>query len=118
MYVSGGLGSRYEGEAFGKDFELPNERAYTETCAAIGSVMWNWRMLALRGEARHADLIEHTLYNAVLPGLSLGRPELLLPEPARRRRHPPPPALVRLRLLPTQRGPPSGLTARLLLQYI
>ena len=71
MYVSGGLGSRYEGEAFGKDFELPNERAYTETCAAIGSVMWNWRMLGLRGEARHADLIEHTLYNAVLPGLSL-----------------------------------------------
>jgi uncharacterized protein len=71
MYVSGGLGSRYEGEAFGKDFELPNERAYTETCAAIGSVMWNWRMLGLRGEARYADLIEHTLYNAVLPGLSL-----------------------------------------------
>jgi uncharacterized protein len=71
MYVSGGLGSRYEGEAFGKDFELPNERAYTETCAAIGSVMWNWRMLSLEGEARYADLIEHTLYNAVLPGLSL-----------------------------------------------
>ncbi len=71
MYVSGGLGSRYEGEAFGQDFELPNERAYTETCAAIGSVMWNWRMLALEGEARYADLIEHTLYNAVLPGLSL-----------------------------------------------
>jgi uncharacterized protein len=71
MYVSGGLGSRYEGEAFGKDFELPNERAYTETCAAIASVMWNWRMLALEGEARYADLIEHTLYNAVLPGLSL-----------------------------------------------
>jgi DUF1680 family protein len=71
MYVSGGLGSRYEGEAFGKDFELPNERAYTETCAAIANVMWNWRMLALEGEARYADLIEHTLYNAVLPGLSL-----------------------------------------------
>jgi uncharacterized protein len=71
MYVSGGLGSRYEGEAFGRDFELPNERAYTETCAAIASVMWNWRMLALEGEARYADLIEHTLYNAVLPGVSL-----------------------------------------------
>jgi DUF1680 family protein len=71
MYVSGGLGSRYEGEALGKDFELPNERAYTETCAAIASVMWNWRMLAVGGEARYADLIEHTLYNAVLLGLSL-----------------------------------------------
>jgi DUF1680 family protein len=71
MYVSGGLGSRYEGEAFGKDFELPNERAYAETCAAIGSVMWNWRMLGIEGDARFADLIEHTLYNAVMPGVSL-----------------------------------------------
>ena len=53
------------------NFELPNERAYAETCAAIGSVMWNWRMLALDGEAEYADLIEHTLYNAVLPGFSL-----------------------------------------------
>jgi hypothetical protein len=70
-YVSGGLGSRYEGEAFGKDYELPNARAYTETCAAIGSVMWNYRMLLATGEARFAQLIEHTLYNAVLPGLSL-----------------------------------------------
>jgi DUF1680 family protein len=71
MYVTGGIGSRYEGEAFGKDYELPNDRAYTETCAAIGSVMWNWRMLALDGDARYSDLIEWTVYNAVLPGLSL-----------------------------------------------
>jgi uncharacterized protein len=70
-YVSGGVGSRHEGEAFGGDYELPNERAYTETCAAIGSVMWNWRMLMLEGDARYADLVEHTLYNAVLPGISL-----------------------------------------------
>ncbi|HEX6708735.1 MAG TPA: beta-L-arabinofuranosidase domain-containing protein, partial [Rubrobacter sp.] len=71
MYVTGGVGSRYEGEAFGGDYELPNERAYAETCAAIGSVMWTWRMLMLGGDARYADLIEHTLYNAVLPGISL-----------------------------------------------
>jgi uncharacterized protein len=71
MYVSGGLGSRYEGEAFGEDYELPNARAYTETCAAIAGVMWNWRMLMFGGEARYADLIEYTLYNAVLPGVSL-----------------------------------------------
>ena len=70
MYVSGGLGSRYEGEAFGEDYELPNERAYAETCAAIASVMWNWRMLLVSGDARYADLMEHTLYNAVLPGVS------------------------------------------------
>ena len=71
MYVSGGIGSRYEDEAFGEDYELPNARAYTETCAAIGSVMWNWRMLTIDGDARYADLLEHTLYNAALAGLSL-----------------------------------------------
>jgi DUF1680 family protein len=71
MYVSGGIGSRYKGEAFGKDYELPNARAYAETCAAIGSVMWNWRMLALDGDARYADLIETALYNGVLSGLAL-----------------------------------------------
>ncbi len=71
MYVSSGIGSRYDYEAFGKDFELPNERAYTETCAAIGNVMWNWRMLAIDSDARFADLMEQSLYNGVLPGLSL-----------------------------------------------
>jgi len=72
-YVSGGIGSRWEGEAFGKDFELPNERAYAESCAAIGAMMWAWRMLVLRAEddTRYADWIEHALYNALLPGLSL-----------------------------------------------
>lgn len=71
MYVTGGIGSRWEGEAFGRDYELPNERAYTETCAAIGSLMWNWRMLAAMGEARFADIMELALYNGILAGLSL-----------------------------------------------
>lgn len=71
MYISGGMGARYEGEALGKDFELPNARAYTETCAAIGSMMWNHRMLAATGDARHADLLEWTLYNGMLPGWGL-----------------------------------------------
>lgn len=71
MYVTGGLGSRWEGEAFGGDYELPSARAYAETCAAIASVQWNARLLLLNGDARYADLLEHTLYNAVLPGLSL-----------------------------------------------
>jgi DUF1680 family protein len=71
IYVSGGLGARYAGEAFGDAYELPNARAYAETCAAIGSVMWNARLLALEGDARYADLLEITLYNGVLPGLSL-----------------------------------------------
>ena len=71
MYATGGIGSRYEGEAFGHDFELPNQRAYTETCAAIGSVMWNWRMLLLEADARFADVMELALYNGVMSGISL-----------------------------------------------
>lgn len=71
IYITGGLGARHDGEAFGKDYELPNERAYAETCAAVAWVMWNWRMLLATGEARYADPIETTLYNAVLSGFSL-----------------------------------------------
>ncbi len=71
MYVSGGIGSRWFGEAFGADYELPNAQAYTETCASIGSIMWNWRLLLIEGKTVYADLIERTLYNAVLPGVAL-----------------------------------------------
>jgi DUF1680 family protein len=71
MYISGGVGSRYQGEAFGDDFELPNARAYTETCAAIAVVMWAWRMLAIDGDARYTDVLELALHNGVLAGLSL-----------------------------------------------
>jgi DUF1680 family protein len=72
MYISGGVGSRYEGESFGEDYELPNKDAYAETCAAIANVMWNWRMLLLTGEARFADVLETAMYNAVMVGLGLG----------------------------------------------
>jgi DUF1680 family protein len=71
MSVTGGAGARYDGEAFGRPYELPNEAAYNETCAAIASIMWNWRMLLATGEARFADLIESTLYNGFLSGVSL-----------------------------------------------
>lgn len=71
MYLTGGLGPRHEGEAFGDDYELPNARAYAETCAGIANVMWAWRMLQLNGDALYADVLEQALYNAVLPGLSL-----------------------------------------------
>lgn len=70
MYVSGGIGSRYEGESFGEDYELPNALAYSETCAAIGSAMWNWRMLLVEGDGRYADALELTLYNAMLAGVA------------------------------------------------
>ncbi|HLZ27188.1 MAG TPA: beta-L-arabinofuranosidase domain-containing protein [Chloroflexota bacterium] len=69
--VTGGAGARYDGEAFGRPYELPNEAAYNETCAAIASIMWNWRMLLATGEARFADLIESTLFNGFLSGVSL-----------------------------------------------
>jgi len=71
MYVTGGVGSRYEGEAFGANYELPNVRAYAETCAAIANVMWNWRMLLITGDSRFADVMELALYNGALAGISL-----------------------------------------------
>ncbi len=71
MYVTGGAGSRYDGESFGDDYELPNRTAYCETCAAIASFMWNWRMLNLTAEARFADTMETTLYNGLISGVSL-----------------------------------------------
>jgi hypothetical protein len=71
MYVTGGVGSRAAGEAFGDAYELSNLRAYGESCAAIGNMMWNWRMLAVTGEARFADVIERALYNGINSGMSL-----------------------------------------------
>jgi len=71
VYITGGAGGRYVGESLGKDYELPNTRAYAETCAAIANIFWNWRMLALDGDARFADLLERGLYNGFLSGVSL-----------------------------------------------
>ncbi|WP_370102897.1 glycoside hydrolase family 127 protein [Streptacidiphilus sp. MAP12-20] len=70
-HLTGGLGAHHDKEDFGDPFELPTERAYCETCAAVASVQWNWRMSLLTGEARYADLAERTLYNALLAGVSL-----------------------------------------------
>lgn len=70
-YLTGGVGAHHLDEAFGDPYELPNERSYCETCAAIGSIMFSWRMLMITGEARYADLIERTLYNGFLGGVSL-----------------------------------------------
>ncbi len=78
MYITGGIGSRHEGEAFGADYELPNARAYTETCASIAAIMWAWRMLAVTGDARYADVMELELYNGFLAGLGLDGADLFL----------------------------------------
>lgn len=64
-YVTGGQGSHHQDEAFGDDWELPSDRAYSETCAGIASVMFSWRLLLAGGEAKHAELIERTLFNVI-----------------------------------------------------
>jgi len=66
LYITGGLGSRFDGEAFGDPFELPTDQCYCETCAAIAGFMWNWRMLLATGEGRFADQMERALYNNIL----------------------------------------------------
>jgi len=62
-YVTGGNGSRHEGESFGDGYELPPDRAYNETCAAIASFQWSWRLLLATGDSGYADLMERVLYN-------------------------------------------------------
>jgi uncharacterized protein len=71
MYITGGVGSRSAGESFGEPYELPSEQAYAETCAAVANVMWNFRLLALTGDERYADVLERALYNGVNSGMSL-----------------------------------------------
>lgn len=71
LYLTGGIGSHHDGEAFGEDYELPNLTAYAETCASIGSVMWNDQLYQITGDAACYDVIERTLYNALIDGLSL-----------------------------------------------
>jgi uncharacterized protein len=71
MYITGGIGSRSAGEAFGDPYELPNSQAYAETCASVANVMWNFRMLAITANSRYADVMERALYNGVNSGMSL-----------------------------------------------
>ncbi len=84
-YVTGGLGSRDRDEAFGDPYELPPDRAYNETCAAIASVMLSWRLLLATGEAAYADQLERTLYNAVLSGVSFDGTSFFYRNPLQRR---------------------------------
>jgi uncharacterized protein len=87
MYITGGCGALYDGaspdgsddqgsisrvhQAYGRNYQLPNLAAHNETCAAVGNVLWNWRMFLVTGDARYVDVLELTLYNAVLCGVSL-----------------------------------------------
>ena len=69
MYITGGIGARHQGEAFGDAFELPNKTAYCETCAAIGLVFWAHRLNLLHGDGQYADVVERAIYNGVLAGI-------------------------------------------------
>ncbi|MBJ2123448.1 glycoside hydrolase family 127 protein [Flavobacterium sp. IB48] len=79
MYITGGIGSRHDGEAFGANYELPNLTAYNETCAAIGDVYWNHRLHNLYGKSEYFDVIERTMYNGLISGISLDGKQFFYP---------------------------------------
>lgn len=98
MYITGGCGSLYDGvspdgtsykpdqvqkihQAYGRDYQLPNFTAHNETCANIGNVLWNWRMLQITGDVKYADIVELALYNSVLSGISLDGTKFLYTNP-------------------------------------
>ncbi len=81
LYLTGGIGARREGEAFGDDYELPNRTAYAETCAAIANAMWNHRLFLLHGDAKYLDVLERIVYNGFLSGVSLDGERFFYPNP-------------------------------------
>ncbi|CAG5068966.1 Non-reducing end beta-L-arabinofuranosidase [Dyadobacter sp. CECT 9623] len=98
MYVTGGCGALYDGvspdgtsykpdevqkihQSYGRDYQLPNFTAHNETCANIGNVLWNWRMLQITGDAKYADIVELALYNSVLSGINLQGDKFLYTNP-------------------------------------
>jgi DUF1680 family protein len=81
LYITGGIGATGNGEAFGGNYELPNMSAYNETCAAIGNDFWNYRLFLLHADARYIDVMERTLYNGLLSGVSLDGKSFFYPNP-------------------------------------
>lgn len=81
MYITGGIGSTNDGEAFGANYELPNATAYNETCAAIGMVYVNHRLFLLHGDSKYYDVLERTLYNGLISGVSLEGDAFFYPNP-------------------------------------
>ena len=81
LYITGGIGATNAGEAFGENYQLPNMSAYCETCAAIGNVYVNHRMFLLHGESKYYDVLERTLYNGLISGVSLEGNGFFYPNP-------------------------------------
>lgn len=80
-YITGGLGSGGDNEGFGEPYYLPNMSAYCETCASIGNIFWNYRMFLLHGDGKYMDVLERSLYNAMLAGVSLSGDHFFYPNP-------------------------------------
>lgn len=80
-YITGGIGATGHGEAFGSNYDLPNMSAYCETCAAIANVYWNHRLFLLHGESKYYDVLERTLYNGLISGISLSGDRFFYPNP-------------------------------------
>lgn len=81
LYITGGIGATASGEAFGPNYVLPNMTAYAETCAAIGNVYWNHRMFLLHGDGKYIDVMERSLYNGLISGVSLDGTRFFYPNP-------------------------------------
>ena len=81
MYVTGGIGSVGAIEGFGPDYDLPNMSAYNETCASVGSAFWNQRLFLLHGDSKYMDILERTLYNGLISGVSLDGQTYFYPNP-------------------------------------
>jgi DUF1680 family protein len=81
LYITGGIGAQASGEAFGKNYELPNMTAYNETCAAVGNDFWNHRLFLLHGDSKYIDVMERTLYNGLISGVSLDGKTFFYPNP-------------------------------------
>ncbi len=81
MYLTGGIGAAGNIEGFGPAYDLPNDTAYCETCAAVGHALWNYRMFLLHGEAKYIDVLERILYNGLLSGVSLSGNQFFYPNP-------------------------------------
>lgn len=81
MHLTGGIGASPAGEAFGKNYELPNSTAYLETCAAIANGLWNERMFLLHGDAKYIDVLERTIYNGFLAGVAMTGDKFFYPNP-------------------------------------
>jgi DUF1680 family protein len=81
MHLTGGIGASPKGEAFGRNYELPNDTAYLETCAAIANALWNQRMFMLHGDSRYIDVLERVIYNGFLAGVAMTGDRFFYPNP-------------------------------------